>query len=275
MKRYIKGCAIGCGVLVLLGLGLGGSGVWWMARDFFEAADTTEELRERYATVETFTPPVPIAAPADRLRRFIAVRESLAIDCEKFAAGMEQIHRMDRYEDQEDPPKGKMMADIGRTMGAAFGFAQRIGAHVALRNAALMEQEMGLGEYTWLYIVGYYGLLGEEPRDEEGDREGGALNRRIRRGVAGMIRRHLEARESAIRAGADTVGSAATLAQWREELMALEEAPERVPFADGLPADLAAAVAPFRDALEPTFCPHTDDFDLLRPERKGLSVQAR
>ena len=96
-----------------------------------------------------------------------------------------------------------------------FGMVPRLGEFFAARNGTLLDVDMGLGEYTYIYVMAYHDDL--QPGDDE-DRgvmfgnEG--LNRRVHGAVTEMLRHQLTAsmRSSApIRRPATSPGCGTTL----------------------------------------------------------------
>ncbi len=141
-------------------------------------------------------------------------------------------------------------------------------AYLDLRNRALLAVDMGLGEFTWLQTIIYHAWLGkpvqrfalarpEEPR---------VFQDRVVPQLREMIRRHVAAATSAGATDED-------LAPWREELAALADDPERIPFADGLPPAIAASLEPYRAALQEAWCPATQELDVSVTIREGIGFE--
>ena len=57
------------------------------------------------------------------------------------------------------------------------------------------------------------------------------------------------------------------------ELAALQANPERLPFAEGLPARLTIELESYREDLLRLHCPATDELDLTRTEREGIGFE--
>ena len=128
---------------------------------------------------------------------------------------------------------------------------------------------MGLGEYTWIYVVAYYSWLGHQPTNfalGEGERPR-IFADRVLGEVRDMIGRQLEtlsASPGAAQADSSLIGL------MQSELEAMEGDPDRLPFAEGMPVELEASLEPFRERLERTYCAATSELDFMRTERGRL-----
>ena len=160
--------------------------------------------------------------------------------------------------------------------------APAIGSFFEARNEALIANEMGLGEYTYLYTLGYYGFLGHDPDDgpvselkevegvEDVQVQMGDINssmRRVRRDLRTMLESQLVALAPLSDGGVDPEWYAAL----EEEVAALRSKRSRLPWQDGLPAPLEASFEPYRDQLEATYLPTANLFELMRNVRNGMS----
>ena len=48
-------------------------------------------------------------------------------------------------------------------LGVPFLVGRDFGDYITRRNKVLLANEMGLGEYTWIYVTTYHSWLGHEP----------------------------------------------------------------------------------------------------------------
>jgi hypothetical protein len=129
-----------------------------------------------------------------------------------------------------------------------------MGEFFRARNDALAEVDMGLGEYTYLYA-----LSGREDRSFS--------NR-----VQSDLRRMLDNQRTAI----DALDEEAVV-EFRDlldrEIAALENDPQRLPWQEGLPPQIEASLAPYRDEIEALFCPDAFGLELMRNEKFGIGIR--
>jgi len=267
-----KRTGIGCGLLLML-LVFAAGGLWLNVRLLSgRAVGTREKLEETYGSVDRFTPAVDGTIPAERVERFLAVRASLSAGCDEFTALKATFDtmasRVDRLHEEESERelKGKdflpLLTAGGLVMKRMAGLGPALGHYEIARNRALLDHDMGLGEYTWIYVTAYYGYLERRPEPFALDKQHRPriFRDRVRAEVLGMLRR-------LVAEGADD--------GWREELGALEADPDRVPFEDGVPGVLAASFEPYREPLERSFCPATSELDVMRTEKDGWRFEHR
>ena len=238
-----------------------------MMRPFNKAASQQEELKVKFGAREEFIPP-PVSLTPDRIHRFLAVRQELMQHCAQFTDIAGSFQKMEELDAQgDDPPVGEILKGVGNIMGSVFSVAGEIGALNHSRNNELLKNEMGLGEYIWIYVLAYNSWLGFEPNTGfEGDDTGGFSVKE-----AGYIRSLILNHASAL----EEVGRTKEAKLWREEAGHLERSEGRVPFSSGnLPSEVTAALAPYRSKFTATYCPAMAEFDLGRVKKKGLSFRS-
>jgi hypothetical protein len=263
--KFLKLLAGGCGLMILMfALAFGGM-AWSVFRGYRRAADSREILEQTRETQRDFTPAPDGRVAGERMRRFLAVRRALVPFCEKASVHQRAFHRMAAYSEMESPPAKEFLTDIGRAAKSFVYIGSDFGDFVLARNDALIENEMGLGEYSWIYVTAYFSWLGNRPvrilERESGPR---VFEERVFPEVRGMIERHLADLEDGPSAAA-----------WRTELEALSADPERIPFEDGLPPEFEASLRPFRDELEELSCPEACELEVVLTEKVGWGYDHR
>lgn len=268
--KVLAGCGVGC-LLALVALG----GVTWMgyrwtkeAIETVESAERAEtQLDEEYGRARDFTPPSQGRIEPDRIEVFLSVRESMTAQRAALSGSVEALA----------PVEGEGRTASGlRAARAGLGMAPRILEFVGVRNHALLEFEMGPGEYAWIYWMTYHAWLGHPPdesrlRDVIEEREefdGSAqihidgmdaeeMTREMRRDVRAMLR-NLE------RDLANQAESSELYELVAAEVAASDADAGRVPWEDGLPEEFAAGLDPYRVRLEESYSAATNPFELLR-----------
>jgi hypothetical protein len=192
---------------------------------------------------------------------------------------------MERWGDHDTsfpPPRGPkgFLEGLNMIRGGVKAVST-LGRLIETRNRALLDAEMGFGEYYYLYATVYYGWLGRSPGDclrgvsVQTDGQGhtmsfsdgahsGDLPGVYRTTYMGMLRRSL--------AQGDTVGRPRD-ETWRAavqaELDALEHDGARMPWADGLPEMVTRSLGPFRQRLETRYWKVSNCFELTTLETEG------
>jgi len=264
-KKWLIGCGVGCAAFTLLLILATVGGGLLMMRPFNKAVDNQKQLEARFGSREDYIP-LPDGITADRIKAFLAVRTELMHHCDSFediAASFQQMDELDKH--GEDPPVGAVLKGVGDVMGSAFSIAGEIGALTNSRNNELLKNSMGLGEYTWLYVLVYNSWLGNSPNQGfEGDSNDG-FSEREQGQIQGLMLNHARALEEVDR------HKEANL--WRDEAGRLARSEGGVPFASGnLPSEITAALMPYRTMLEGSYCAAMSEFDLGRVKKKGFTI---
>jgi hypothetical protein len=272
-SKWLVGCGIGCGAIVLIVIALiVGSTIFLrgMVESFESAVEIREVLDERFGEVGSFVPPADGAIPADRMEKFLTVRDATADARE----GIERLFRSipmtieQQRELEEQSFWGKLSTalKIGKD---AMGLGPGMGDLFDARNRTLVEQGMGMGEYTYIYVLAYYSYLGHSPEDgpdaeTDGDVEidlGSTFSRRVHRDLVQMMKNQL----AALPEGTEPAWRAALEA----EIAVLEPRHRRQPWADGLPGPVLASLEPHRERLLASWSAAANPFELARNKKRG------
>jgi hypothetical protein len=274
-QKWLLGCGIGCGVLILLSLILVGVGIAHFrgfASDIQESEEAQERLDAELGGLDTYTPPLDGTVPPDRLEIFLAVRAVLQPSHVTMTEHLSEFPLA-----AEDRVHLGAMQQLNVAKGMA-GFLRDLGGYQKLRNETLLEHGMGLGEYYYIHTLVYHWWLGHDPIDgpellyglehhdgvniqffdDDSNFGKGGSRRRYHATVCRMLGRQLEAVQAAD-PEAVPEGWADALAA---ELEALESDRYRSPWEDGLPEHLTAGLEPRREEIDATYCPVTNIFDM-------------
>lgn len=265
-RKWLIGCGAGCGGFILLIILISVGGSLWLMKPMNAAVDSQKALDERFGVRDTYAPPAG-GITADRMEIFLEVRRGLMPSCEKFREIAVKFDRMDELDKDGDPSTGEALKAVGGLMGSLSGMVAEIGRFTETRNAALLENGMGLGEYIWIYVLAYHSWLGYQPGtsfDSEGDEE---LSRNERKVIRLIMKNH---------AGSLAEAGLSDQAEiWEREILRLERSESDVPFAGAdLPESLVSSFTPYGDLLRSLYCEETAGFELNTIKKKGLSIQS-
>ena len=277
MPGWIKGCLTGCAVLLLLAVILM-TFVCQQVKSMFEgvveAEQSFKQLSEELGDYDAYNPDAMVSVSADRMERFLRIRENLADE----RLRMEDVFEsFDLTVDEELSGPRKVWS----VLSALGGLVNPAGEYLAVRNAKLVEEQMSMGEYAWIYALSYYSWLGHEitagptlsidgkERDlfEDGDSplSPRQQHRRYRRVMIALFKNQISAVPES---------DPERLEQLRQELARFENAPRSVIWEGGLPAADAAVLEPVRDRLEATWHSPTNVMEMPFPE-EGRGVRFR
>ena len=275
---WLWGCGLGCAAAALITVALAFMGFRFVHRTnapFDAAIETRETLDEQFGASDAYVPPPDGVVAPERMEAFLAVRRATAPARERLAGSWAAIPLSPAAAREiESQDFGEKMRSVLRITRSGIGIGARMGALYAARNRALLDAKMGLGEYTYVYVLAYYSWLGHSPADgpqnagpegeaEFGPRMGNVFIERIRRDLLAMLRHQLAALEESGR------GDGALREALAGEIAAMEADRRRLPWQDGVPPQVAAGLEPYRERLEATYDPVTNAFELGRNRRRG------
>ena len=269
-KKWLLGCGIGCGLLVLIIGGIGTVGFFGVKK-FADRADKIEGTFERmdteYGEPSDFVPRLDGGIPPSRMEVFLAVRDEMS--------GVQQ-----EVSDLFRTLDGQNDAGVIDKVKAGMKFIPSLLIFIEERNNIMLDKGIGVGEYQYIYSLAYFGLLGKDPSDgpgfsvieDDGDRDGSGFHwniddgdkeeeiaakreREVRRSVnrvqSQVIRNQLEA--------LDKAGQVTDLDidAWRAELTAEAAAMDReslrLLWEEGLPDQIRESLEPYRVRLDETY----------------------
>ncbi len=266
-KKWLIGCGVGCGAVLLLGIILSVGGGLYIMRPFNKAIDAQEELFAEYGERGNYIPPSP-GITSDRLEKFLAVRRAVMPMCGKFQELGDSFAAMDELDKgDEEPSPGEIFKLLGNLTGGIFGMVGNIGRFTQLRNQALLDHRMSLGEYIWIYVLVYNSWLGHVPGADIDGESTGNMSDRAQKVMHTLILNHAEALAAA--------GMAEKSARWAREAARMKRTETGVPFREReLPADLIRVFAPYERELEDLYCEATSGFEMDQVKKKGLSIHS-
>lgn len=264
-------------MLLLAGVGACVVGSLYLRQTFRgieKAARSEDALVNALGNLEQYVPPASGAPDATRLEAFVRVREATADSRARVEAVVGALPPPELSQDDAVIGKIRVGLDVlGELIDA-------MGSYIEARNGRLVEEQMGIGEYVYLYTLTYHSWLGHSPTEAvEGSREAdgarmevfddndalfgeGAVRRRYRRYVMGFVRRQL----------AEARGKQGDTAAWRDRLedqiRRLEVDPGHVLWQDGLPEAIESSLRPFRAPLEATWSASTNRIELPLAEHE-------
>lgn len=256
-KKWLTGCAIAVILMVLVLAAIAWGGVMLFreaARGIEELESSSRAVSQRFGRASEFTPDPGGRIPGPRIEAFLAAREIMAPARDELAGSLATLDGSTDGGGEE----GKL--------GAGVRLLPRIFKFYGARNDACLTAGLGLGEYGYLYILTYYGLL-EKPVTAgpgftlTGDSDSGGgpgsspsefdvredRREHVLRTARNLVLPILRNQVAALPAD-DADGEWAGML--RDEIARMEADPFRLPWRDGLPDLIADSLDPYRDRLE-------------------------
>jgi hypothetical protein len=271
-KKWLIGCGIGCGFFVLVMGGLGTVG-YFGVKKFADRAEKIEGTFDRmdaeYGSPADFVPAVDGRIAAERMEVFLKVRDEVR-GVQQEVSGM--FRTLDGQGESGFIAKAK----------AGMKFIPSLLIFIEERNAIMLDNGMGVGEYQYIYSLAYYGLLGKDPGDgpgfavvsddehksengwqwnfDTGDDEKQEVRARRERDLRRFVNRvQSQVAANQLEALDANAGSLTDLDfdTWRAELSAevaaMERESVRLLWEEGMPPQIRDSLEPYRDRLDATY----------------------
>jgi len=278
--KWLTGCGIGCAVIiaiVVLIIMVGYMFIKNAVNEFEETETSTELVEEKFGYADEYCPQADGKIDADRIETFLAVRDSMAGVSAELENTLHAIAgEIEKAENKENNPLNMVMKMIGKGIKAIPLIAE----FYKERNYALLDADMGLGEYYYIYVLAYYSYLDKAPEDGPdfqltGDRKDGKNNWRFDDSEENLeiykTRVRKERREKVIKkinrlfipmlsCQLKELEMSGSVTQKRSmkrkienEIETLNENQDRIPWQDGLPEAIKLSFEPFKLRLNESY----------------------
>jgi len=276
-KKWFIGCGVGCGLFLLVSAGVGVFGFMAVKK----IVDRTENIGVSYSVVEDtfglpeeFIPSPDGRIPASRVEVFLETRRAMAPASEELSRILFILQgEMDGFESS-----GASWIELSK---AGIGLVPALFDYMESRNLAMVEEGMGPGEYSYIYSLAYFNLLGKDPGDgpaftvtgnepAENDNGGFRWNvgsashdeglssddraREVRRCLneilGPILRNQMTALQNSGTAAHDPVLQALAV-----EIAAMDSEVYRLAWEENLPAHIRASLEPFAAELDELYDP--------------------
>lgn len=277
-RKWMVGCGIGCGLMVII-LGGAGTCAYFSFKEITKQAEGLDEsfdaVESRFGDPTDFTPNGDGTIDSDRMEVFLAIRDDMT-------PSRDEISGMLSVLDGGGNWIAKAKAGM-KLIPAMIRF-------IDIRNETLLEHGMGVGEYQYIYALSYFVLLNKDPADgpgfvlagdeDEDDDDAVRLNwgvadddddvkeargRRVRSFINDLQIVVLENQIAAYQASLPA-GTALSSDPWGARMLAEMEAMRletlRIPWEEDLPEQTRASLEPYRDRLDAAYDPLTSVIEM-------------
>jgi len=276
-SKWLLGCGIGCGVIIVIGVIVCSGGYFLLkgtVAGFHDAQVAMDSLTARFGSAEDYIPPLDGRIPEDNLERFLFVRDSLKMQGEELT---ELIVSLSTRAVEQSKNENNKAGDVLGLMGKGFSLVPKMSGFIKLRNELLLANEINIGEYKYIYILGYYSWLHKSMQDgpefnlvgtrsksfeynydDESATDSGKLSTREQREqmIKKQARRFmiLMFENSLTEMNNSQTGSTVSVRKWKKEIEAelarLEDDEKRIPWEDNMPKSIVNSLRPFKERLE-------------------------
>lgn len=228
-----------------------------------DAKQIEQTLIDRFGWAEEYIPQRDGSIDPQRIEAFIRIREAVQADCAEYQAVLESIRGLDKLESDQDQSASEAASTGLQGLKSAFGAGPKMVKFSTSRNRALLEEEMGLGEYLYIYLTSYGEQLAKESAGDFSNTEEAYVSERARKEYTRILANQLQALETS-EAQSSQPGLVDDL---RAEIEALTDGSHTSPWPEGPVGKSRAALAPYHQKLDDLYCTGVVKIELLQKNR--------
>ena len=247
-----------------------GAGIWFFILPIQQSTQLEHSVVDRFGWATQYIPPADGIIQPDRLERFIRVREAVQANCRIFQNIMDNVIRLETLESDPDLPAGQKASEGFDSLKSMFSAAPTFVEFMDARNSALLTEEMGLGEYIYIYLAAYGELLALESQGRYVDQEEAYLSPRARKEFVQILGNQLAALQSVDQD--QDASSLALAADLQAEMTALADGSHSSPWPDGPPGRTGVSLSPYHDQLSTLYCEGIVRVEILQ-KNKGFNFE--
>ena len=244
------------------------AGIYFVIVPVQESKRHEQTLIERFGWADKYTPSIDGSITPQRVEAFIRIREAVQSHCADYQGILDDIIGLESLETDQDMPAGEKASKGLDSFKSMFSAAPKMLAFMDARNTTLLAEEMGLGEYFYIYLAAYGEQLAREPDLRYSEMEDAYISSRTRDEFVHILENQLAELESA---GPDASHSRLS-ADLRGEIGALEDGSHSSPWPNGAGSVTRESLAPYRERLAELYCAGIVKIELLQKNR-GLNLE--
>jgi hypothetical protein len=244
-----------------------GAGIYFFILPIQESKRLEQTLIDRFGWPTLYVPESSGFIEAQRVEKFIRVREAVQDNCRTFQGIMDSVIRLEKIESDEGLDAGEKASEGFDNFKNMFNAAPAFLEFMDARNQALLAEEMGLGEYNYIYLAAYGEQMAREAEGRYAGQEEAYLSLRERKEYAQILGNQLAALEAT---GPDA-GTSTLVAELRTAISAAEDESQASPWPNGPPGDTRESLAPYRERLSALYCEGIVRVEVLQKKRGLLS----
>ena len=237
-----------------------------MMGPFNRAVDARHAIEKRFGTQEAYVPPASGVPSADRIEAFLEVRRTFGEVCADLSNAEQQVQKLESFDDQDDVNTVDALKQALSTTKSMMGVGPVIGRFYEVRDQSVLDAGMGLGEFTYIFVVAYRDRLLDPPHANQlfGP---SPINRRVRQALLTMLESQLAILKS-------EGGTETEVAALNAEIAAMKADKGRIPWQDETPPAITEALVPFRAELDELYCPAMAPLELMINIKHGPAVES-
>jgi len=239
------------------------AGIYFLFNLTSDSKKLEQQLIDRHGWAGDYIPSADGSIEAGQVERFIRVREAVQSSCTEYQDVLKGIIDLDALEDDEDL-SGEEAASTGiRGVKSMFKVGPAMVHFMDARNTTLLEENMGIGEYMYLYLSAYGKQLTEASASPYAEMEEAYISDRTRKEYL-QILGHQQDELGAVEKDPELEAFRSHL---NSEIRALEDGTHLAPWPQGPPGVIANSLAPYQERISELYCEGIVAMELLQKNR--------
>lgn len=239
------------------------SGFYFLTAGVRSAKRVEQTLIDRFDWAENYTPAISGLIEPQRIEAFIRVREAVQPRCEDYQAVLTSIGELEKLDSDEEQPASEAASTGFQAMKSAFSAGPRMLEFSTTRNQALLAEDMGLGEYFYIYLTAYGKQLANEANSDFSATEEAYISDRTREEFAQILTNQLQA----LQASELAVSYPDLETDLQMEIDALKNVGYTSPWPNGPIGKARESLAPYQQQLAGLYCSGIVRIELLQKNR--------
>ena len=227
-----------------------------------------QALIDRFDWANRYTPPANGYLDPQRVEDFIRVREAVQANCAVYQTILDNVIRLEALDSDEEMSGGEQASEILGSLKSMFSAAPTFLEFMDARNQALLAEEMGIGEYLYIYLAAYGPQLATEADSRYAEQEDAYISQRIRDEYIQILRNQ----EDALDLISPEPSHRRLIAALQAEVDRLKDSDDYSPWPAGPPDATRESLAPYQPQIDDLYCVGIVRVELLQKNR-GLSFE--
>lgn len=258
-----RGKRNGCLIIALTVSFVIASGFYFLSAGVREAKHIEQSLIDRFGWADDYVPPLDGSIDPQRIKAFIRVREAVQANCADYQAVLKSIRALDEIDTDQKNSSSEVASTGLEGFKSAFSAGPKMLRFSKTRNQALLDEEMGLGEYLYIYLTAYGEQLARESTSDFSNTAEAYVSERARTEYAKILaNQRLALQESALLNNYPNLET-----DLQAEIEALNDGSHTSPWPDGPVGESRESLAPYQQQLADLYCSGIVKIELLQKNR--------
>jgi hypothetical protein len=244
------------------------AGVYYVIAQTRETKRMEQTLIERYGWANEYIPAIDGSISPQRMEKFLHVRKMVQPGCLDYQAILDDLIDLETIETNQDLSSTEKVTQGIRGAINVFSSPSKFLKFLEVRNRTLLAEEMGLGEYIYIYVAVYGEQLAQASDSVYSGMEDAYISPRARNEFVMILKNQL----AVLDAAGPEASNARLTTELREEIEALKNGSHTSPWPNGPTGRTRESLAPYHEQLVELYCSGIVKIELQQKNR-GLEFE--